>query len=136
MPGSLGNSVSDDNKKKSVMLILCIPTCNIQTSTMLPGLKNLLFISCPYPVKTKRRTVHILLRLTPLGRFRSSLTQSGSRLYNCTECTQHSITTAAGRILVLIPGLGSGCQRWVMEGECVSFHTVPAECEIAKEQQE
>jgi len=37
---------------------------------------------------------------------------------------------------VLIPGLGSGCQRQAREGECVASHPVLAECEIDKEQEE
>lgn len=63
MSGSLGNGKSINTyifvflmmiKKQSVMLILRMPMRNIQTSTMLPRLKNFMFTSCPYPVKTHR----------------------------------------------------------------------------------
>lgn len=48
---------------------------------------------------------------------------------------KHSITTAAGEILIQIPGFGTTV-RWLRGRECVAFHPVLAEYEVDKEQEE
>lgn len=66
----------------------------------------------------------------------AGLGQAECRVATVYFSTKHSITTAAGEILIQIPGLGSICHRWLRGRECVVFHPVLVEYEIDKEREE